>query len=480
LSGRHRSWRIAVRSRNSFLSAASVNTSVADRLHRHLTSTHPWMLAVGTLLLTLGLLRAKEVARIVLRQWSRAQGYEYEWIALPLANGFGFAFESRGAWLGPYSGTEYSPTAWVEPLPTFLMAASFSLFGDHGRLVLVLLNVLWIGLAAVLIVLCCGRDRVREGILAGLLFLLYHVYVMSRWLYISNTALATFLVVLIAFLLFRTLERPTLRRAAALGITIGIANLVHAGTLLFGATAAALLLVWFGFREHSMWRRALLIALLPLAIISPWTMRNYTVFGEFVPIRTGFGWNLYMGNPALSMTLSTHASRSSVATAPWTGSSVGEIVDRVRQRDNERALRSHAMGLAVAAAPADYESRNEAQRDAYFESLARRWIIDHPMLATRFVFAKVRAFLFGWSWQATLLTLLAIAGVLVNWRDPRAVGLAMLVAVYAAPYALAVPFYYRYRAPIDPLLFILVGLLFARVNMALGRWGRPLRHRTSE
>ena len=140
------------------------------------------------------------------------------------------------------------PSAWVDPLQVFVIAASFSLFGEHGRLALVLLNVLWMGLTALLIVLCC-RDRFREGILAALLFLLMLAYVSRPWLYIGNTALASFLFTLVAFLLFLSLERPSFPRSAALGSALGVANLAHAGSLLFGVAGVALLLFRYGLRK---------------------------------------------------------------------------------------------------------------------------------------------------------------------------------------------------------------------------------------
>jgi hypothetical protein len=34
--------------------------------------------------------------------------------------------------------------------------------------------------------------------------------------------------------------------------------------------------------------------------MSGWTIRNYLVSGQIIPVRSGFGLNLYYGNPALA------------------------------------------------------------------------------------------------------------------------------------------------------------------------------------
>jgi hypothetical protein len=145
---------------------------------------------------------------------------------------------------------------------------------------------------------------------------------------------------------------------------------------------------------------------------------------------------------------------------PWSAASIRDAVDSLRLVRNERSLRQHLMVLTLKDAPRQYYSFNEAQRDRYFGSLARTWMGDHRLLMARLVLAKTRAFFFGWEWPVTAVTLLAIAGFVVHWRDARAGGIVVLIAAYAVPYSLAMPFYYRYRMPIEPLVFMLIVFLF--------------------
>ena len=126
---------------------------------------------------------ARRFARIILRQWPRASGYEYEWIANALASGHGYAFDPEHAWLGPYArGSEYTLSAWIDPVQTFIMAASFQLFGEHGRLVLVLLNVLWVAATALVVALCCRRvSTLNIALFTAALFILGQLYVSIPW-----------------------------------------------------------------------------------------------------------------------------------------------------------------------------------------------------------------------------------------------------------------------------------------------------------
>ena len=44
------------------------------------------------------------------------------------------------------------------------------------------------------------------------------------------------------------------------------------------------------------WKNALIVFIVTISLLSPWTFRNYSVFGTFVPLSTGFGLNFYRGN----------------------------------------------------------------------------------------------------------------------------------------------------------------------------------------
>ena len=93
----------------------------------------------------------------------------------------------------------------------------------------------------------------------------------------------------------RASDGPTWRRWLAFGAVWGLLALSNPGVLLFLPVCG----VWMLARGGA-WRRhlpkAIAAGLVFLAVVSPWTLRNQRVFGAFVPLRTNFGVELYLGN----------------------------------------------------------------------------------------------------------------------------------------------------------------------------------------
>jgi hypothetical protein len=68
------------------------------------------------------------------------------------------------------------------------------------------------------------------------------------------------------------------------------------------------------------------------------------------------------------------------------------------------------------------------------------------------------------------VTLLALLGVIISLRQPQARILGLLIIVFALPYALGMPFFYRYRYPIEPLLLLFAGYaVIAGVQYVAGK-----------
>jgi hypothetical protein len=91
-------------------------------------------------------------------------------------------------------------------------------------------------------------------------------------------------------------ERSQWIAVAMAGACFGLASLVKTQALLLPAllVAGALVLRRIGFRQAVL--TGLVAYAACLAVITPWTMRNWAVLGEPVLISTNGGFNLYMGN----------------------------------------------------------------------------------------------------------------------------------------------------------------------------------------
>lgn len=86
--------------------------------------------------------------------------------------------------------------------------------------------------------------------------------------------------------------------AIAAGLLWGLAILTRE-TVLYLLPVAGLWLVWR--REDSRrWVRAGVFVVVALAVVAPWTWRNWVKFGAFVPVSTAGGLNLYQGNAPLT------------------------------------------------------------------------------------------------------------------------------------------------------------------------------------
>ena len=128
------------------------------------------------------------------------------------------------------------------------------------------------------------------------------------------------MVALAALLVIHLVGNVSVRNAVVAGLAIGVATLTHASTLLF-APVAGLMVLGFSRRletRTNLWLPALLVVLSATLVVSPWSIRNYRVFGSVVPIRTDLGHMAYIGNVALAQTYLEHRSDETVQVKiPW-------------------------------------------------------------------------------------------------------------------------------------------------------------------
>ncbi|MFT5050964.1 MAG: tetratricopeptide (TPR) repeat protein [Chlamydiales bacterium] len=157
-----------------------------------------------------------------------------------------------------------------------------------------------LGLIAVFLIYRLGRRLADPavGLTAAALF-------GSAWVPIyfeaefHATALLTVLLLGLWQLLAAWSERPGVGRALLAGAVLGLAALVRPNAL----ALLPLVLVW-GTWVHrralsgSPWTSAGAFLLACLLAIAPATLRNWRASGEFVPITTGLGVNLFLGNHA--------------------------------------------------------------------------------------------------------------------------------------------------------------------------------------
>jgi hypothetical protein len=194
-----------------------------------------------------------------------------------------------------------------------------------------------------------------------------------------------------------------------------------------------------------------------LAVVAPWCIRNYETFHQFIPIRSGFGLEFYIGNNGYSLR--------------WVNSNL-------HPNHNDTEL-------------AEYVSSGEIAYMAHKRQQAMDYVRSHP---SWFVWMTSRRILYMWTgfWSldpeylklepfdppniflCTTLTLSALAGLRRAFRaNPNlAVRYAIVLVFFPLAYYLSHPETYYFR-PVDPIIVVLAA--YAVVGILDWRKSRRVR-----
>lgn len=212
----------------------------------------------------------------------------------------GYALSTGKGFSNPFR-KETGPTAWLTPVYPLLVAAAFKLFGPFtvpAFFALVLLNIAF-STAACIPIFFVGKRLAGIGLAstAAWLWALFPNAIMVPFEWIWDTSLSA---LLCAILLWATLELSETHRPrdwCAYGLLWGFVLLTNPslGSLL------PFLLAWVVYRTRRQaaplpFSRAALALGLAILCCAPWTIRNYAVFHRFVPLRSNFPLELYIGN----------------------------------------------------------------------------------------------------------------------------------------------------------------------------------------
>jgi len=186
---------------------------------------------------------------------------------------------------------------WQPPLFPYWLALVYRLIGPSPAAARYVLAI-WTVLASLLTFALARRLLApRLAMAAGLLVPLYGpLLFLFAQLMPTGMAVALDLAALLAFV--RLLEAPTVRRALVTGLLIGVAALAVPPILSFLLVVTGWALVR-GFADRTRTQAAFLglsVLMGAAAVIVPVSCRNAVVSGQWVPISTNGGINLYIGN----------------------------------------------------------------------------------------------------------------------------------------------------------------------------------------
>jgi 4-amino-4-deoxy-L-arabinose transferase-like glycosyltransferase len=361
-------------------------------------------------------------------------------VARSLDTGHGFANV-----FSPNSG----PTAVLAPVYTYLLAGIFKIFGIETKASVIAalsLNSFFSALTCVPVFLLAKQafgDRVAKWAGWGWVFSPYGIYYGADWAW--STCLVT-LELCWLFLFAWKLEKSSRTRDWFLfGLFGGIAALTEP-VVLSVVPFLGLWTLYRRYRQRQPWIVPLVAAAVAaIAVISPWIVRDYEVFHRFLPVRSGYGLELYIGNNGYSERWVNSALQPNHNDAELGEyERVGEIAymdHKLRQgRDYIREHPAWFAGMTL---------RRAVYMWTGYWSFDRAYLRDEPLDPPN-IFVE------------TTLTLLALMGL---WRVFKLdFGLAMRFAIvmffFPLAYYFSHPETYYFR-PVDPLIVVLGAVAIA-------------------
>ncbi|HTS13604.1 MAG TPA: hypothetical protein VMH00_15910 [Candidatus Limnocylindrales bacterium] len=370
--------------------------------------------------------------------------YEPGHIAFSLATGRGFS--------SPF-GPDTGPTAWTTPIYPLILAGIFDIFGTFtfpAYVAAISLNILFSTLTCMPIYFAGKRiGGLTVASIAAWLWALFPnaVIIPSQWIW--DTSLSGLLVALILWATLAWADSSRAWKWCAYGLLWGLTLMTDA-TLLAGLP---FLLGWMAWRLRkgspgNCLKKPLFACAMIVLTCIPWTVRNYLAFHSFIPLRTGLGLQLWLGN--------NDAYRD--AFPGWL-----HPIDNAAEREK-------------------YIAQGEVAYMAQKRHEAISWMFSHPgreahLFAQRFTgtwFGTAHPFadflcsktlllrtIFISDWLVVIAALVGAVLVCVR-REGR--GFAVPLTAFPIFYPFAFYFslaLFRYRYPIDPAIILLAAIAFS-------------------
>jgi 4-amino-4-deoxy-L-arabinose transferase-like glycosyltransferase len=219
-------------------------------------------------------------------------GWEVGRVGRALASGRGFA--------NPYQG-DSGPTAALPPLYPLIVGGVFKLFGIYSKAsALILLATQSITSAITCIPIFFIARRVfglRIARISGWVWAFFPYAIAISAGTIWSTSLSALMFALLLWLVLHLADgNATWGAWIDLGILGGLIGLNNPTIL--PLLCALVIWIWFRLRarDRGCIPQAATATLIALLCIAPWVLRNYEVFGRFIPMRSNLGLHLRVGN----------------------------------------------------------------------------------------------------------------------------------------------------------------------------------------
>lgn len=379
----------------------------------------------------------------------------YDMLAKQVLDGHGFTVAELWWPMTPAG----APTAHWSFLYTLYLAAVYGVVGYHP-LVARIVQAMIVGvLMPYLSFKLANRyfnakvGLVAAAIVAGYIYFFYYAAtLMTEMFYITAILWGIDIAEQIADT-FKKQQTPK-RLWLFLGLALGIAVLLRQLFLLI-IPFLSLWIIWRAYQEkpHLAWRAFWGLAasgVIVLAMVLPWTVRNYQVFHRFVLLNTNAGYAFFWGNHPIH-------GNNFISILPYDGPSYQDLVpEELRHLDEaalDQALLKRAMQI-IADDPVRYLRLSLSRTKDYFKF----WYSPESGMLSNIS----RIFSFG-----IMLPFMTIGLIRTFWNTDktRFILLYLFMGVYTGIHLLSWALI-RYRLPVDAILIIFA----APVLMTFLQW----------
>ena len=389
-----------------------------------------WVIVLVALALRILVIMVGHTYKITPRRDHFQFGWETGRIARSIALAQGYASPTD---------LQTGPTAWTAPVYPYILGQVFKVFGiytNRSAWMILFFNSICAALT------CWTLYGIAEHIFGASVasgtawtwaVFPYVIYWPVRVVW--DVCLSTFLLTLALWLALRMRERDGTRQWIACGLLWGLIALTNTALIIL----LPFLLAWICYPR---WRKSVkpvALCLLTLATcVTPWTIRNYRVFGRFLFIRD-------------NLPLELHEANNESANALWTRTehpgNDPEAMKRFQELGEIRYMdeTKREFWTFVRERPGEF-ARFTVERVFYFWAAPRQatnvagydlWVARH----VQFLLAAVFAF--------AGLVLMFVRKHSYRWL------LAPLLLIYPLPYYLVNPFP-RYKHPIETVMAMLI------------------------
>ena len=360
-------------------------------------------------------------------------------IARSIASGHGFG--------SPFAKTGSS--ALLPPVYSYLLAGIFKIFGIETRasvLAALSLNSLFSALTCVPVFVLARQafgQRVAKWAGWGWAFSPYGVYYGADWAW--STGLVTLELCCLFLFAWRLEDSARKRDWILFGALCGIAALTEPVTL----AVLPFLGIYTLYRRYRLarpWKAQMIaVALAGVVTLSPWIVRNYMLFHRFIPVRSGYGLELYIGNNGYSqhwVNRTLHPNHSDAELSEY--ERVGEIayMDHKLQQGKDY-IRNHPAWFAW------MTFRRIVYMWTGYWSFDHAYLQDEPLDPPN-IFVN------------TTMSILGLWGLWRAWQRDPALGARFAIVLFFFPltYYFSHPETYYFR-PVDPLIVVLAAVAIA-------------------